>query len=236
VSVTDYVIDILLILVIFRAVRPHPLTPRAALLPLILLAVAGIIYLRPITLRGNDLALILILTAVGIVLGVLSALPDRLWRDQDQQLLSRAVAVSVIVWIIGMGFRFGFAYYAYHGGGPAVARFSVQHDLSGANIWTTALVLMAFGQVLARLAVLQVRRVRFAAQNPALGMNAAQILSGGQPGTPVADRGPVTPSLLTVHERLHDQRHERIAARRAERHERIAARQAERHERRVAHS
>jgi hypothetical protein len=236
VSVTDYVIDILLILVIFRAVRPHPLTPRAALLPLILLAVAGVIYLRPITLRGNDLALILILTAVGIVLGVLSALPDRIWRDKGQQLLSRAVAVSVIVWIIGMGFRFGFAYYAYHGGGPAVARFSVQHDLSGANIWTTALVLMAFGQVLARLAVLQVRRVRFAAQNPALGMTAAQPLSGGQPGMPVADGGLVIPSLLTAHERLHDQRHERIAARRTERHERIAARQAERHERRAANS
>ena len=29
-SVTDYVIDILLILVIFRQVRPHELTPRAA--------------------------------------------------------------------------------------------------------------------------------------------------------------------------------------------------------------
>jgi hypothetical protein len=236
VSVTDYVIDILLIVVIFRAVRPHPLTPRAALLPLILLAVAGIIYLRPITLRGNDLALILILTAVGIVLGVLSALPDRIWRDGGQQLLSRAVAVSVIVWIIGMGFRFGFAYYAYHGGGPAVARFSVQHDLSGANIWTTALVLMAFGQVLARLAVLQIRRVRFAAQNPALGMNAPQSLSAAQPGTLVADGGPVIPSLLTAHERLRDQRHERIAARRTGRHERIAARQAERHERRAADS
>ncbi len=60
-SVTDYVIDILLILVIFRQVRPHELTPRAALLPLALLAAAGIIYLRPFTLRGNDLALILIL-------------------------------------------------------------------------------------------------------------------------------------------------------------------------------
>ena len=34
-SVTDYVIGILLILVIFRAVRPHQLTPRAALLPLV---------------------------------------------------------------------------------------------------------------------------------------------------------------------------------------------------------
>jgi hypothetical protein len=44
-------------------VRPHPLTPRAAPLPLVLLAGAGIIYLRPITLRGNDLALILILAA-----------------------------------------------------------------------------------------------------------------------------------------------------------------------------
>ena len=31
VSTTDYVIDILLISVIFRQVRPHELTPRAAL-------------------------------------------------------------------------------------------------------------------------------------------------------------------------------------------------------------
>ena len=159
-SITDYVVDILLILVIFRAVRPHELTPRAALLPLALLAAAGIIYLRPITLGGNDLALILILAGVGVVLGVLSGLADRIWRDEHQRLMSRAVALSVIAWVIGMGFRFGFAYYAYHGGGPAVARFSARHDLSGADIWTTALVLMAFGQVLARLAVLQIRRVR----------------------------------------------------------------------------
>jgi hypothetical protein len=65
-----------------------------------------------------------------------------------------------------MGFRFWFAYYAYHGGGPAVASFSLRHDISGADIWTTALVLMAFGQVLARLGVLQVRRAR-AVSHPA---------------------------------------------------------------------
>jgi hypothetical protein len=94
VSVTDYVVDILLILVIFRAVRPHRLTVRAAVLPLVLLIVAGIIYLRPVTLRGNDLALILILAAAGIILGVISGLADRIWRDEHQQLLSRAVTVS----------------------------------------------------------------------------------------------------------------------------------------------
>jgi hypothetical protein len=177
-SITDYVIDILLILVIFRAVRPHPLTPRAALLPLILLAVAGVVYLRPVTLGGNDLALILILAAVGVVLGVLSGLADHIWRDEQRQLWFRAGALSVIAWVAGTGFRFAFAYYAYHGGGPAVARFSVQHDLTGAGIWTFALVLMAFGQVLARLAVLQIRRLRAARDLAAL--------PSGQAATPRA--------------------------------------------------
>jgi hypothetical protein len=166
VSVTDYVIDILLIVVIFRQVRPHELTPRAALLPLALLVAAGIIYLRPFTLHGNDLALILILAAAGIVLGALSGLADRVWWDDGRRLMFRAGVLSVIAWVAGMGFRFWFAWYAYHGGGPAVASFSLRHDISGANIWTTALVLMAFGQVLARLAVLQVRRVR-AVSHPA---------------------------------------------------------------------
>ena len=65
-SVTDYVIDLLLIAVIFRQVRPHRLTPRSALLPLVLMA-AGIIYLRSFTLGGDDLALIIILAVAGIV-------------------------------------------------------------------------------------------------------------------------------------------------------------------------
>jgi hypothetical protein len=50
-SVTDYVIDILLIAVIFRQVRPHRLTPRSALLPLVLMA-AGI-YLPPVVHPGR---------------------------------------------------------------------------------------------------------------------------------------------------------------------------------------
>ena len=92
-SITDYVIDILLILAIFRQVRPHELSPRAALLPLLLLVVAGIVYLRPFTLRGNDLALIIILAAAGIVLGGLSGLADSIWRD-GRRLMFRAGAVG----------------------------------------------------------------------------------------------------------------------------------------------
>jgi hypothetical protein len=160
-SITDYVIDILLIAVIFRQVRPHQLTPRAARLPILLLAAAGAIYLRPpFTLGGNDLALIMILAVAGIVLGVLSGLADTVWRDTAGTLLFRATVLSVIAWILGMGFRLGFAYYAYHSGGPSIASFSARHNITGAHIWTTALFLMAAGQVLARLGMLQLRRVR----------------------------------------------------------------------------
>ena len=165
-SITDYVIDILLIVVIFRQVRPHELTPRAVLLPLALLAAAGIIYLRPFTLGGNDLAVIVILAAAGIILGAVSGLADRAWWDDGRRLLFRAGVLSVIAWVAGMGFRFWFAYYAYHGGGPAVASFSARHDITGAGIWTTALVAMAFGQVLARLGVLQIRRAHAVSHRP----------------------------------------------------------------------
>ncbi len=157
-SVTDYVIDILLIAVIFRQVRARHLTPRSALLPLALLAVAGVVYLRPFTVGGNDVALIVVLTVIGLVLGAGSGLADKVWQGEQGSVISRATAVSVITWVLGMGFRFGFAYYSYHSGAHAVSTFSAHHDITGARIWTTAFVLMAFGQGLARIGVLQLRR------------------------------------------------------------------------------
>jgi hypothetical protein len=167
VSLTDYVIDILLIAVIFRQVRPHPLTLRAALLPLVLLAIAGAIYLKPpFTARGNDLALIVILTVVGAVLGLISGLADRVWANRAGALLYRVSVLSVVAWIAGMGLRFAFQFWAYHSGGPSIARFSVSHHITGASTWTTAFFLMAFGQVIARVGVLQLRRIRSASAMP----------------------------------------------------------------------
>jgi len=161
-SVTDYVIDVLLVAVILRQVRPHELTVRSALLPLLLLAAAGAVYLRSFTLRGNDLVLIVVLCAAGIALGGLSGLADRLWDDSGGRLIAQAGPVSVGAWVLGMGFRFAFDYYANHSGARSVVRFSIRHDISGAGSWTAALVLMAFGQVLARVGVLQERRIRAA--------------------------------------------------------------------------
>ena len=40
-----------------------------------------------------------------------------------------------------------------------IAQFSIAHNITGDAAWMTALVLMAFGEVLARVLVLQIQRV-----------------------------------------------------------------------------
>jgi hypothetical protein len=109
------------------------LTPRSALLPLVLMVAAGIIYLRSFTLGGNDLALIVILAIAGIVLGTVSGFAE-LRRDDAGRLIARAGALSVAAWALGIGSRFVFVYYAYHSGGPSVACFSASRHITGAQI------------------------------------------------------------------------------------------------------
>jgi len=53
------------------------------------------------------------------------------------------------------------------------------HQPRVARIWTTALVIMAFGQVLTRLGVLQVRRIR---------ASRLRMVTGSLPVGPYADR------------------------------------------------
>ena len=102
-SPVDYVIDVLLIVVIFRQTRTHALTLRSGLLPLVLLAAAGALYLRPVSITGNDnLALIVVLAAAGVILGAASGLADHVWTTGPGQVRARAGILSVIAWIVGM--------------------------------------------------------------------------------------------------------------------------------------
>jgi hypothetical protein len=160
-SVADYVIDILLIAIVILQMRPRPLTPRAMLRPLILVAVAGAHYLRAVHLGGNDVALIFELAVIGVLLGAGSARATRVWSGAGGVVLAQAGLFAAALWVAGMGFRFAFALYANSTGGREhVARFSEHHDITSGQVWTTALVLMAFGEVLARVGYLQWRGSR----------------------------------------------------------------------------
>jgi hypothetical protein len=74
---------------------------------------------------------------------------------------ARATGLAVVFWVVGMSGRLAFAYYAEHGGGPSIARFSAHHALTP-QAWSTALILMALAEVVTRTVVLVVRSRRLA--------------------------------------------------------------------------
>jgi hypothetical protein len=67
------------------------------------------------------------------------------------------------MWIAGVGARMVFYFAATHGAGPAIARFSVAHHITGSSARVAALVLMALSDVLTRLVVIYLRGRRLAA-------------------------------------------------------------------------
>jgi hypothetical protein len=50
-----------------------------------------------------------------------------------------------------------FYFAATHGAGPAIARFSIAHHITGPAAWTAALVMMALADVLTRLVTVYLR-------------------------------------------------------------------------------
>ena len=65
---------------------------------------------------------------------------------------------AAALWVISMGFRLGFAVWSSHSSGEAhLSSFSVAHDITSGQAGVTALILMAFGEVLVRLGTIAVR-------------------------------------------------------------------------------
>ena len=56
-----------------------------------------------------------------------------------------------------------FAFAATNGAGPAIARFSIAHHITGSDAWVAGLVMMALTDVLTRLVVVYLRGRRLAA-------------------------------------------------------------------------
>jgi hypothetical protein len=156
-SAENYIIDILLILLVLRQLRARELTTRVVVLPLVLVAWAWISYFKTFSVNAHDVELIAIFTAVGVALGVASGLTTKVW-ESGQKLLFQAGVVAAATWIAGMGFRLGFQIWAYSKSGEkSITHFSITHHINSSEAWVCALLLMALGQVLARLSILQGR-------------------------------------------------------------------------------
>ena len=158
-----YLVNTLLVLLVIRQVREHQLDLRALAVPVLAVGAAAVLFLHAVPAGGSDLALDLLGLTAGAAMGAVGGLATRLRIGADGRPLGRAGALAAGMWIAGTGARMVFYFAATHGAGPAIARFSIAHHITGSAAWTAALVMMALADVLTRLAVVYLRGRRLTA-------------------------------------------------------------------------
>jgi hypothetical protein len=162
-NINMYVINAILILMVIRQVREHPLDLRSLGAPVLAVGVAAVLFRHAVPAGGNDLVLEAACVLAGAAMGAIGGLATRLRLGADGRPLGRAGALAAGMWVGGVGARLAFAVAASNGAGPAIARFSIAHHITGSAAWVTALVMMALADVLTRLVVIYLRGRRLAA-------------------------------------------------------------------------
>ena len=158
-----YLINALPVLLVVRQIREHQLDARAMAVPVLAVAAAAVMFLHAVPGGGSDLALDLACISAGAAMGAVGGLATRLRLSAGGRPLGRAGVLAAGMWIAGVGARMVFYFAATHGAGPAIARFSIAHHITGSAAWTAALVMMALADVLTRLAVVWLRGRRLTA-------------------------------------------------------------------------
>ena len=168
-NINMYVINAILVLMVVRQIREHSLDLRSLAVPVLAVGAAAVFFLHSVPGGGNDIALELICVLAGAVMGAVGGLATRLRLGSDGRPLGRAGWLAASMWVAGVGARMAFAFAATNGAGPAIARFSMAHHITGSDAWVAALVMMALADVLTRLVVVYLRGRRLAA-GPAANM------------------------------------------------------------------
>ncbi|MGI8415091.1 MAG: hypothetical protein ACR2P2_02565 [Nakamurella sp.] len=157
-STVQYALNLGLLVYILASNLGHRrLSPARLVVPVVLVVIAGWVFLRGIPTRGHDLQLEVVGLVVGAMLGVLAGLLVGVRRTPAGELLTRAGAAYAVLWIVVIGGRVAFAYGAEHWFAQTIGRFSMTHQITGADAWTGAFVLMALAMVLVRVLVTATR-------------------------------------------------------------------------------
>jgi hypothetical protein len=155
-TIFDYLLNVFLVALVVLQMRGRRLDRRGLVLPLVLVTWAASQYLHGIPTAGDDLVLVEIGVLAGLAFGSASALLTRLELGGDGVAVARATVGAALLWVVGIGGRMAFSLFMQYGGGPTVVRFSQAHHLTGAG-WVTAMVLMAFIEVVSRTLILWAR-------------------------------------------------------------------------------
>jgi hypothetical protein len=156
-TTTDWLIDLTLVLIVLRQLKEGRIDVKFIAIPAAIVYYTASHYLHGIPTDGNDLVLIGSFLGLGALLGVAGGLTTRV-RVQDGHAYVKAGAAAAIIWVSSMTARLGFIIWCTHGSGAAtLARFSVDHQITGSSVWQTALVLLALSEVIVRLGIIVAR-------------------------------------------------------------------------------
>jgi hypothetical protein len=155
---TDYILDITLILLVLLQIKERPFTRQAIIRPLVVVGIAAASYFHTLPTAGNDLALIIACTLLGVMIGTASGYATIMRPSSNGEVLVRAGLTAATLWVLGMGIRFAFIFWMTHGGAGTVTHFSSIHQITSTAAWTDALLGMALGEVLSRTGTLLARK------------------------------------------------------------------------------
>jgi hypothetical protein len=164
-TITDYLINGIFVLVVLRQVRERRLDARSVIAPLALVVFVATHYVHAIPSQGGDLGLVGALTAAGLALGVLGGFTTHVRADEDGNSWARVGWAAGLLLVGGISARMVFVFALNHGAGPAIRSFSIVHHI-GAAAWPVALVAMALCEVTARIAVVHLRGHRLTGNVP----------------------------------------------------------------------
>jgi hypothetical protein len=151
-STTQWILNCTLLgWVLMRNLGTHPVTRSTYLTPLAVVAVAAVVFLRHVPTAGHDVTLEVTGLALGAAFGFLSTALTRI-RTTATGAVIRAGLAFATLWVVVIGGRIAFAEWANGAGGHTIGEFSVRHQITGADAWTAAFVLMALAMVAARIA------------------------------------------------------------------------------------
>jgi len=93
-SINVYVINALLVLMVIRQIREHPLDLRSLAVPVLAVGVAAVLFLHSVPLGGNDIALELACVLAGAAMGAIGGFATYLRRGADGRPLGHCAPAS----------------------------------------------------------------------------------------------------------------------------------------------
>jgi hypothetical protein len=127
-------------------------------------------FLKGAASSGTGLTLEIILTAAGLVAGLITAMFMRVYPSpKTGRPVTRAGVFYGLVWAIVIAGRSAFSYGSVHWFGPSLHRWMLQHHVTSAAI-TDALIFMALVMLLTRVITMGIRAARL---HPIAGRTAA---------------------------------------------------------------